>query len=65
MDGYSLAGRIREQPQFSKTVLIAQTGWAMEDDRRRSREAGFDYHLAKPIDHDRLHEILTESPRDT
>jgi CheY-like chemotaxis protein/anti-sigma regulatory factor (Ser/Thr protein kinase) len=63
MDGYSLAGRIREQPQFSKTVLIAQTGWAMEDDRLRSREAGFDYHLAKPIDHDRLHEILTESPQ--
>ena len=61
MDGYSLAGRIREQPQFSKTVLIAQTGWAMEDDRLRSREAGFDYHLAKPIDHDRLHQILTES----
>ena len=62
MDGYSLACRIREQPQFSKTLLIAQTGWAMEDDRLRSQEAGFDYHLAKPIDHDRLHEILTGSP---
>ncbi len=63
MDGYSLARRIREQPQFRTTVLVAQTGWAHEDDHLRSREAGFDYHLAKPIDHDRLHEILTESPQ--
>jgi CheY-like chemotaxis protein len=63
MDGYSLARRIREQPQFRTTVLVAQTGWAHEDDDLRSREAGFDYHLAKPIDHDRLHEILTESPQ--
>jgi signal transduction histidine kinase/ActR/RegA family two-component response regulator len=63
MDGYSLARRIREQPQFRTTVLVAQTGWAHEDDRLRSQEAGFDYHLAKPIDHDRLHEILSEPPR--
>jgi CheY-like chemotaxis protein len=62
MDGYSLARRIREQPQFRTTVLVAQTGWAHEDDRLRSQEAGFNYHLAKPIDHDRLHEILSESP---
>ena len=62
MDGYSLARRIREQPQFSMTVLVAQTGWAHEDDRLRSQEAGFDYHLAKPIDHHRLHEILSETP---
>ena len=61
MDGYSLARRIREQPQFKTTVLVAQTGWAHEDDRLRSQEAGFNYHLAKPIDHDRLHKILIES----
>ena len=63
MDGYSLARRIREQPQFRTTVLVAQTGWAHEDDRLRSQEAGFDYHLAKPIDHGRLHEILSEPLR--
>ena len=62
MDGYSLARRIREQPQFRTTVLVAQTGWAHEDDRLRSQEAGFNYHLAKPIDHDRLREILGTSP---
>ncbi len=61
MDGYGLARRIREQPLFKTMVLVAQTGWAREDDRLRSQEAGFNYHLAKPIDHDRLHEILIES----
>jgi CheY-like chemotaxis protein len=62
MNGYSLARRIREQPEFRTMVLVAQTGWAHQDDRLRSKEAGFDYHLAKPIDHDRLHEILATSP---
>jgi len=66
MDGYSLARRIREQPQFRTMVLVAQTGWAHDEDRLRSKQAGFDYHLAKPLDHDRLHDILTESdPRHT
>ena len=36
-----------------KTVLIAQTGWGRDEDRERSRAAGFDYHLVKPIDHER------------
>jgi CheY-like chemotaxis protein len=62
MDGYSLARRIREQQRFKSMLLVAQTGWAREDDRLRSHEAGFDYHLAKPIDHHRLHEILSETP---
>ena len=64
MDGYSLARRIREQPRFRTMVLVAQTGWAHDEDRLRSQHAGFDYHLAKPLDHDRLHDILSES-RDT
>ena len=63
MNGYDLARRIREQPQFKNLMLIAQTGWANEEDRLRSREAGFNYHLAKPINHARLREILTECQR--
>ena len=65
MDGYNLAQRIREQPQFRTMVLVAQTGWAHDEDRLRSKQAGFDYHLAKPLDHDRLHDILSESIPDT
>jgi CheY-like chemotaxis protein len=42
----------------SSTVLIAQTGWGRDDHRERSRAAGFDDHLVRPIDHERLQRIL-------
>jgi signal transduction histidine kinase/ActR/RegA family two-component response regulator len=58
MNGYSLARLIREQQKFNHIVLIAQTGWVGEEDRQRSRAAGFNHHLAKPIDYNRLAEIL-------
>jgi two-component system CheB/CheR fusion protein len=58
MDGYNLAHLIREQQKFNHIVLIAQTGWVGEEDRERSRAAGFDHHLAKPTDYHRLAEIL-------
>ena len=58
MSGYDVARQIREQPRFTKTVLIAQTGWGRDEDRERSRAAGFDHHLVKPIDHERLHRII-------
>ena len=58
MSGYDVARQIREQPRFAKTVLVAQTGWGRDEDRERSRAAGFDYHLVKPIDHERLHRII-------
>jgi len=38
--------------------LIAQTGWGRDEDRERSRAAGFDHHLVKPIDHDQLQRII-------
>ena len=50
MDGYEVARRIREKPWGSQATLIALTGWDREDDLRRSREAGFDHHLTKPVD---------------
>jgi CheY-like chemotaxis protein len=58
MDGYEVARRIREQPDLRHTVLIAQTGWGRDEDREESRLAGFDHHLAKPLDHDLLERIL-------
>ncbi|HET8579996.1 MAG TPA: response regulator [Nitrospiraceae bacterium] len=61
MSGYDVARGIREQPQFRFIVLIAQTGWGREEDRERSREAGFDHHLAKPLDHQLLQQILASS----
>jgi CheY-like chemotaxis protein len=49
MDGYEAARRIRQR--LGPTVLIvAVTGWGQQEDQRRSRKAGFDRHLIKPID---------------
>jgi CheY-like chemotaxis protein len=50
MNGYDAAQRIREQPWGKDILLIAQTGWGQERDRQRSRDAGFDAHLTKPLD---------------
>lgn len=61
VNGYDLARQLRERPQFRNVTLIAQTGWGREEDRNEARDAGFDYHLVKPIDHQRLAEILASS----
>jgi len=50
MDGYEVARRIRQLPEYRDLVLIALTGWGQEQDRRRSAAAGFDHHLLKPTD---------------
>ena len=60
LNGHEAARRIREQPWGKAMVLIALTGWGQEDDRRRSREAGFDGHLVKPVDLGALTKLLFE-----
>ncbi len=50
MDGYEVARRLRAMPGGADALLIAQTGWGQEEDRRASAAAGFDAHLVKPID---------------
>jgi CheY-like chemotaxis protein len=50
ISGYEAARRIRSQPWGATMMLIAVSGWAQEEDRRKSREAGFDVHLVKPVD---------------
>jgi CheY-like chemotaxis protein len=50
LDGYEVAQRIRAEPWGRNTKIIAMSGWAQEKDQQRGREAGFDYHLAKPVD---------------
>jgi two-component system, chemotaxis family, CheB/CheR fusion protein len=50
LNGYEVARKIREQPWGQTMVLVALTGWGQEEDRRRSREAGFDHHLTKPVE---------------
>jgi signal transduction histidine kinase/DNA-binding response OmpR family regulator len=59
MDGYEVAQSIRKQPGMETTVLVALTGYGQDEDRRRSREAGFDHHLIKPVDLDALLAIVS------
>ena len=58
MSGYDVARQLRADPAMSRSILIAVTGWGGEEDRRRSREAGFDEHLTKPIDLGTLDPLL-------
>jgi PAS domain S-box-containing protein len=61
MSGYDVAKELRAQPEFSSLVITALTGYGQPDDRRRSREAGFNHHLTKPPDPEMLAELL-QSP---
>jgi signal transduction histidine kinase len=62
LDGYEVARRIRAQPWGRRITLVALTGWGQESDRRRSGEAGFDSHLVKPLDLDKLTALLDRLP---
>ena len=63
MDGYEVAEQIRADPLFDAVRLIALTGFGSEEERRRSREAGFDDHCVKPVDPARLRVILATKLR--
>jgi CheY-like chemotaxis protein/two-component sensor histidine kinase len=58
LNGYEVARRIREQPWGRALALVAMTGWGQEEDRERSRDAGFDAHLIKPVEYGTLLRIL-------
>lgn len=60
LDGIALCRRLREQPWGASITLVALTGWGAEGDLRRTREAGFDHHFAKPVDPARLTALLGE-----
>jgi signal transduction histidine kinase/CheY-like chemotaxis protein len=58
MDGYEVARQVRAMPEHAGTLLIALTGWGQDQDVRHSRAAGFDHHLVKPPDIEKLRELL-------
>ena len=59
MDGFEVAAALRTAPGGAPQRLVAVTGYGQEQDRRRSREAGFHHHLVKPIDMGELEEVLS------
>ena len=60
IDGYEVARRIQLEESCRNAVIVAASGYGQDEDRRRTREAGFHYHLVKPIDHDALASILVK-----
>src|SRR5690606_20662814 len=69
-DGFELAGDLRAAAGLARYTLIAVTGYGQEEDRRRSREAGFDAHLTKPVDFTEVARLVApeaprSNPRDT
>jgi PAS domain S-box-containing protein len=63
MDGYQVARAFRADPALRTTRLVALSGYAQPDDLRLAAEAGFDAHLAKPADLDRLEQLLAAEER--
>jgi PAS domain S-box-containing protein len=57
-DGYAIALELRRRPELAKALVVALTGYGQDEDRQRSREAGFDHHLVKPVDLGALRAIL-------
>jgi CheY-like chemotaxis protein len=58
IDGYEVARQLRKEGCCTGATLIAVSGYGQEEDRRRSREAGFDHHFVKPVDYDTLFALL-------
>jgi CheY-like chemotaxis protein len=58
LNGYEVARRIRQQPWGRDMLLIALTGWGQDEDRRRSQEAGFNFHIVKPVELAALEKLL-------
>jgi CheY-like chemotaxis protein len=61
LNGYQLAERFRRTPDLQDVALIAVTGYGQPEDRQRSKQAGFDYHMVKPVDHHELDRVLTQN----
>ena len=58
LNGYEVARQIRQQLWGKEVTVIALTGWGQEEDKRRALEAGFDYHLTKPVEGDAVQKLL-------
>lgn len=63
MNGFEVARRLQERKRTPRPLVVALTGWGRPADEARSREAGFDLHLVKPVEEEQLRQLLEGSPR--
>jgi CheY-like chemotaxis protein len=63
MNGYEVAKRLREWPEMQKAVLIALTGYGRAEDHRLSEQAGFDYHLTRPVNPNTVQDVVDSLAR--
>ena len=61
MNGYDLCMALRSNPALNHAVFVAQTGWGQPSHIQRSKEAGFDHHLVKPLDLSDLEPIIAQA----
>ena len=61
LNGYDTCRMIRQKSWAKNTLLIALTGWGQREDRQRTKDAGFDYHLVKPVDVDDLIKLIVQA----
>jgi len=64
VSGYEVARLLRQQSWGRQIQLIALTGWGQHNDRRRALDAGFNHHLVKPVEPDRLVRLIDSLPTD-
>ena len=65
MDGYEVARQLRKRPYGGGVVIVALTGWAGREIRTKAAEAGFDYHIVKPVNWDEVEKIVRGVVRST
>jgi two-component system CheB/CheR fusion protein len=62
LDGYSVAREMRADAALRSALLVAVSGYALEEDVRKCRDAGFDAHIAKPPSVEELQSVLARAP---
>ncbi|MBA2665038.1 MAG: response regulator [Bradymonadaceae bacterium] len=62
MDGYTVAQTMQADPELKSLLLVALSGYAMPSDIEQARQAGFDHHIAKPVNLDQLTQFIDEAP---